>query len=100
MKVSGSSKVSPWKCGRAKGLIFFILVSPSASHMGKALRIPAMVKIGASVPLIETRSSSSSPISSSKYLEGSPIGGSLSLPLKKSEGWIGGDVGVLGKIYL
>ena len=59
-----------------------------------------MVKIGELGTLVETRSYSSSPIGSSKYLEGSPIGGSISLPLNKSEGWLGGDVGVLGKICL
>ena len=60
-----------------------------------------MVKIGEVGPLVETRSScSSSPIGSSKYSEGSPRGGSLSLPLKKSEGWAGGDVGVLSKVCL
>ena len=80
--------------------MFFILVSPFASLMGKALWIQAMVKIGEAGPLVETRSSSSSPIGSSKYSEGSPIGGSISLPLNKSEGCLGGDVGVLGKICL
>ena len=94
MNVSGSSEVSPWKCGRAEGLMFFILLSPSAPLMGKALWVPTMVKIGEAGPSVETRSSSSTPIGSSKYLEGSPIGGSISLPLKKSEGWLGGDVGV------
>jgi len=59
-----------------------------------------MVKIGEAGPLVETRSSSSSPIGSSKYSEGSHIGGSISLPLKKSQGWIGGDVGLSGKICL
>ena len=68
--------------------------------MGKALWISAMVNIGEAGPSIETRSSSSSPIGSSNYSEGSPIGGSISLPLKKSEGWLGGGVGVLGKICL
>ena len=80
--------------------MFFILVSPFVSLMGKALWILAMVKIGEVGPLVETRSSSSSPIGSSKYLEGSPIGVSISLPLKKSEGWLGGDVGVLGNIFI
>ena len=78
--------------------MFFILVSPSTSLMGKALWVPTMVKIGEAGPLVETRYSSSSPIGFSKYLEGSPIGGSISLPLKKSEGWLGDDVGVLGKV--
>ena len=80
--------------------MFFILVSPSASLMGKALRIPTMVKIGEAGPSVETRSSSYSLIGSSKYSKGSPREGSLSLPLKKSEGWPGGDVGVLGKVCL
>ena len=86
--MSGSSEVSAWKCGRAKGLMFFILVSPFASLMGKALWIPTMVKIGEAGPSVETRPYSSSPIGSSEYSEGSPIGGSISLPLEKSEGWL------------
>ena len=80
--------------------MFFILVSPYASLMGKALWVPTMVKIGEVGPSVETRSCSSSPIGSSKYSKDYPIGDSISLPLKKSEGWLGGDVGVLGKICL
>ena len=68
--------------------------------MGKALWVPTMVNIGEVGPSVETRSSSSSPIGSSKYSEGSHIGGSISLPLKKSEGWLGSEVGVLGKVCL
>ena len=79
--------------------MFFILVSSPASLMGKSLWVPAMVNIGEAGPSVETRSYSSSPIGSSNYSEGSPIGGSISLPLKKSEGWLGGDVGVLGKVF-
>ena len=59
-----------------------------------------MVNIGEVGPSVETRSYSYSPIGSSKYSEGSPIGGSISLALKKSEGWLGGDVGVLGNFCL
>ena len=59
-----------------------------------------MVKIGEAGPSVETMSSTSSPIGSSKYSEGSPIGVSISLPLNKSEGWLGGDVGVLGKVCI
>ena len=77
MNVARSSEVIPWKCGRAEGLMFFILVSPSASLMGKALWISTMVKIGEEGPSVETRSSSSSPIGSSEYLEGSYRGFNL-----------------------
>ena len=59
-----------------------------------------MFKIGEAGLSVETRSSSSSPIGSSKYLEGSPIGGSISLKLKKSEGWLVCDVGVLRNVFL
>ena len=80
--------------------MFFILVSPSSSLMGNALWIPAMVKIGEAGPSVGPRSYSSSPIGSLEYSEGSPIGISISLPPKKSEGWLVGDVVVLGKICL
>ena len=60
ISVSGSSWVIPWKCGRAEGLMLFVLVSPSASLTGKALWIPAMVKIGEAGPSVETRYYSSS----------------------------------------
>ena len=75
------------KVWKSLGLMFFILVSPSASLMGKDswVSVSAMVKIGEEGPLVETRYPSS-PIGSSKFLKGSPMVCSISQPLKKSEG--------------
>ena len=40
IKVSRSIEIRPWKCGRVEVLVFFNLVSPFVSLMGKTPWVP------------------------------------------------------------
>ena len=87
----------------AKGLIFFILVSPLVSLMVKApstLSLFPLSFLFSTIGSVGMGSSSySSPVSSSNMLGFSPKGSSNSQPPKKREGWILDVVGLFGKNF-
>lgn len=82
--------------------MFFILVSPLVSRMGKvpSTLSPFPLEFLFSAIVSEWMfSSSSSSIGSSNILGCSPKGSSGSLPPKKREGWLCDVVGMLGKNF-
>ena len=99
--MSGSSVVNPWKWDRVEGLIFFILLPPLVSLMGKALSILSLSPLSSwfsSTGSVGMGSSSYSyPIGSSDMSCYSPKGSSNSQSPKKREDWLLDVVGVFGK---
>lgn len=103
IKISKRKQIEPWKWGREKGLIFFILVSSLVSLMGKALSILSLFPLSSwfsAIGLVGMGSSSCpSPIGSSNMSGFSPKGSSNSLSPRKREGWLLDVVGVFGKNF-
>ena len=95
--------VRTWKLGIVEGLIFFILVSPLVSIMGKAPSILSLFPLSFWFSTIGSvgmgSSSSSSLVGSSNMLGFSPKGSSSSQPPKKREVWLLDEVGVFGKNF-